>query len=76
MDERMDKTKIISMNMLAFRQLKDTEDERDYWKDIAIGLANSGFCEFCESRAATHLINCPDEDGWHRAYSKLPDEFQ
>jgi hypothetical protein len=76
MDERMDKTKVISMNMLAFRQLKETEDERDYWKDIAIGLANSGFCEFCESRAATHLVYCPDEDGWHKTYSKLPEEFQ
>ena len=76
MDERMDKTKVISMNMLAFRQLRDTEEERDYWKDIAIGLANSGFCEFCESRAATQLEYCPDEDGWHKTYSKLPEEFQ
>ena len=76
MNERMDKTKVISMNMLAFRQLKETEDERDYWKDIAIGLANSGFCEFCEGRAATHLEYCPDEDGWHKTYSKLPEEFQ
>ena len=49
---------------------------RNYWKDIAIGLANSGFCEFCDSRAATHLEYCPDEDGWHKTYSKLPEEFQ
>lgn len=58
------------------RQFKDVEEERDYWKDIATGLANAGFCEFCESRAATHLTYCRDEDGWHRAYSKLPEEFQ
>lgn len=64
------------MDMETFRQLKEAEEERDYWKDIAIGLANSGFCEFCESRAASHLKHCPDEDGWHRTYSKLPDEFQ
>ena len=58
------------------QRFKDIEEERDYWKDIATGLANSGFCEFCDSRAATHLLNCPDADGWHIAYSKLPEEFQ
>ena len=58
------------------REFKDIKEERDYWKDIATGLANSGFCEFCDSRAATHLEYCPDEDGWHRAYGKLPEEFQ
>jgi hypothetical protein len=72
----VDKTKIAKMDMETFRQLKEAEEQRDYWRDIAIGLANAGFCEFCDSRAATHLINCPDKDGWHEAFSKLPVEFQ
>jgi hypothetical protein len=63
-------------NPVTLDHVKKVEEELDYWKDIAIGLADSGFCEFCESRAAVHLQYCPDEDGWHRAYDKLPEEFK
>ena len=38
MDERMDKTKIAKMDMETFRQLREAEDERDRWKEIALRL--------------------------------------
>ena len=31
----MDKTKIAKMDMETFRQLKEAEDERDYWRRLA-----------------------------------------
>jgi hypothetical protein len=63
-------------NPATLEHVKKLEESLALWQEIAIGLANSGFCEFCEGRAATHLEYCPDEDGWHRAYDKLPDEFK
>jgi hypothetical protein len=34
----MDKTKIAKMDMEAFRQLKDAEEQRDKWREIALGM--------------------------------------
>lgn len=31
----MDKTKVAIMDMETFRQLKEAEDERDYWRRLA-----------------------------------------
>ena len=31
----MDKTRVAKMDMETFRQLKDAEDERDYWRRLA-----------------------------------------
>ena len=50
-------------------------EERDYWKGIATGLANAGFCKHCDSYCATELDNCPDKDNWHKYYNQLPEEF-
>ena len=35
---QMDKTKIAKMDMEAFRQLKDAEEQRDKWREIALGM--------------------------------------
>ena len=37
----MDKSKIAKMDMETFRQLKDAENERDKWKEIATKLTNN-----------------------------------
>ncbi len=39
--EIMDKSKIAKMDMETFRQLKDAENERDKWKEIATKLTSN-----------------------------------
>lgn len=63
------------------RHLANAYEQRDRARDTAalleettdagLDLANSGFCEYCDSQAATELINCPDNDGWHSAYNRM-----
>ena len=43
--------------------------EATLWKDIAVRLANAGFCEYCDDHSASEMDNCLDADGWHKAYN-------
>lgn len=42
-----------------------------WWRSVAIDLANAGFCEYCDAHCASEMDNCPDTDGWHSAYERV-----
>ena len=62
--------------MRPTRKTRALTAERDYWKMVALGLSYAGFCEHCDSMAATHLDNCPDKQNWHKYYTQLPEIYQ
>jgi hypothetical protein len=55
---------------------RDTAALLEVVADAGLGLAYSGYCEFCDSRGSTDLSNCPDKHGWHKFYNRMADVIE